>query len=96
MSSDPEDSGAEMVQPSNLRSSLKLVRDPCKTAYDFLPNGETLGSFANRHALERYKRKVESKRERARETRKRKRRAGILAAGNKKHQARRRQYDLQS
>lgn len=70
---------------SNLRSSLKIVRDPSKTAYDFLPSGESLGAFANRHAVERYSRKVESKRERARETRRRKRKAGILYAGQKKN-----------
>lgn len=69
---------------SNLRSSLKIVRDPGKTAYDVLPTGETLGSFANRNAVERYARKVESKRERARETRRKKRKAGIMYRSSKK------------
>lgn len=58
---------------ANLRSSLKIIRDPTKNAFDVLPSGETLGSFANRHAIDRYARKVESKRERARETRLKKR-----------------------
>jgi hypothetical protein len=49
-----------------LRQTLKVVRDPTKTAFDRLASGETLGSFANFHAVERYKRKVESKRVRAR------------------------------
>ena len=56
-----------------LRQTLKIVRDPTKTAFDRLDSGETLGSFANFHAVERYKRKVESKRVRARVTRKLKR-----------------------
>jgi hypothetical protein len=72
---------------SNLRGSLKIVRDPSKTAFDFLPTGETLGAFANRHAVDRYSRKVESKRERARETRRRKRKAGILYPCEKKRRA---------
>lgn len=57
----------------NLRSSLKIIRDPTKTAFDHLPTGETLGAFANRHAVDRYARKVKSKRDRARETRLKKR-----------------------
>lgn len=58
---------------ANLRTSLKIVRDPTKNAFDILPTGETIGAFANRQAIERYARKVESKRERARETRRQKR-----------------------
>jgi len=69
-----DDNDEDMATMSaNLRSSLKVVRDPTKTAFDVLPTGETLGSFANRHAIDRYARKVESKRERARETRMKKR-----------------------
>jgi len=87
-SSDDGDSTGAQPDPtdltSNLRGSLKIVRDPSKTAYDFLPNGETLGAFANRHAVDRYSRKVESKRERARETRRRKRKAGIIYPREKK------------
>lgn len=64
------------VSTTNLRSYLKIIRDPSKTAYDLLPSGETIGSFANRHAVDRYARKVKSKRERARETRMKKRRVG--------------------
>lgn len=60
---------------ANLRTSLKIIRDPNRTAFDVLPSGETLGSFANRHAIDRYARKVESKRERARETRLKKRKS---------------------
>lgn len=56
-----------------LRSSLKIIRDPTKTAFDLLPTGETLGAFANRHAVDRYARKVKNKRDRARETRLKKR-----------------------
>ena len=57
----------------NIRTYLKIIRDSSKTAYDVLPSGESLGSFANRHAVERYIKKVENKRERARETRRKKR-----------------------
>lgn len=57
----------------SLRATLKIVRDSNKTAYDLLPSGETIGSFANRQAVERHLRKVENKRERARESRRRKR-----------------------
>lgn len=62
----------------HFRGLLKIVRDPDKNAFDTLPNGETIGGFANKYALERYSRKVESKRERARETRRLKRKTGIL------------------
>ena len=69
-----EDMDEDMaVCSANLRTSLKIIRDPSKTAFDMLPSGETLGAFANRHAIDRYARKVESKRERARETRMKKR-----------------------
>lgn len=67
-----------------LREYLKIVRDPSKTAYDMLPSGETIGEFANRHAVERYARKIESKRERARESRRKKRKAGKLYSRPKK------------
>jgi hypothetical protein len=70
---------------ADLRCSLKTLRDPSKTAFDLLPSGETIGSFANRCAVERYTRKIESKRERARETRRRKRKRGILYLPSKKH-----------
>lgn len=73
-----------MLTTAHLRGSLKIVRDTSKTAYDSLPTGETIGEFANRYALQRYSRKVESKRERARETRKQKRTMGILYSSKKK------------
>ena len=57
-----------------LRLCLKITRDPGKTAYDLLPTGETIGEFANRYAVDRYKRKIESKKFSARENRKNKRR----------------------
>jgi hypothetical protein len=69
---------------SNLRGSLKIVRDPSKNAFDILPTGETLGAFANKHAVARYSRKVENKRERARETRKKKRNSEIIYKTGKK------------
>ena len=56
---------------AKLRCCLKIVRDPTKTAYDVLPTGETIGSFANKEAVDRYIRKIKSKRQRARESRKR-------------------------
>jgi hypothetical protein len=68
------------IAESDLRLSLKIVRDPTKTAFDVLPSGETIGEFANRHAVERYTRKVENKRERARESRRKKRRSGIISS----------------
>lgn len=68
--SDSEDE--EEYDTTNLRISLKIVRDPTKNAYDLLPSGETIGAFANKHALARYARKIENKRERAREIRKKK------------------------
>jgi hypothetical protein len=56
-----------------------------------LPTGETVGAFANKHAVERYSRKVENKRERARETRKKKRGPEIIisqpAKKSKSHHA---------
>lgn len=70
---DDPDEDEGQTSSANLRSSLKIIRDPAKTAFDMLPSGETLGAFANRHAIDRYARKVESKRERARETRLKKR-----------------------
>jgi hypothetical protein len=60
---------ADAALSLHLRSSLKIVRDPSRTAYDLLPTGETLGSFANRQAVDRYARKVEQKRHRAAQTR---------------------------
>lgn len=69
---------------SNLRGSLKIIRDPTKTAFDILPTGESLGAFANKHAVDRYSRKVENKRERARETRKKKRHSEIICNPAKK------------
>jgi hypothetical protein len=53
----------------HVRSFLKILRDPTKTAYDELPSGKTLGEVANEMAVAKYTRKVELKRERARETR---------------------------
>ena len=61
-----------------LRISLKWVRDPTKNAFDSLPSGESIGNFANRYAVERYTRKIETKRERAKECRRQKRKVGIL------------------
>lgn len=63
---------------ANLRFALKIVRDPSKTAFDKLSSGDSLGTFANLYALRRYARKVEAKRDRARETRKLKRKNVIL------------------
>src|SRR6185312_15172630 len=51
------------------RFAMKWVRDSSHTPYDLLPNGETLGEFANRHALEKYNRKIGLKRERAKKIR---------------------------
>lgn len=73
VAADDENDEEMTAMSANLRSSLKVVRDPTKTAFDVLPTGETLGSFANRHAIDRYARKVEGKRERAREIRMKKR-----------------------
>jgi hypothetical protein len=70
---------------AHLRCALKIVRDPTKNAYDHLSSGETIGNFANIYAVERYRRKVESKRERARETRKLKRKIGILYNSKKEY-----------
>jgi hypothetical protein len=50
-----------------IRAYLKIVRDPSKTAYDTLPNGETIGSFANKRALYRYGNKNDMKRARAKQ-----------------------------
>ena len=71
-SDEEEEEGEGEHDTTNLRISLKIVRDPTKTAYDLLPSGETIGAFANKHALARYARKIENKRERAREIRKKK------------------------
>jgi len=64
----------------SLRNQLKIVRDVRMHPFDELPdgNGESIGAFANRHAVLRYTQKVESKRQRARELRrvKRKREMG--------------------
>ena len=70
-----DNSGSETDEQSsaNLRCFLKIVRDASKTAFDLLPSGETLGAFANKHAVARYSRKIENKRERARESRRFKR-----------------------
>jgi len=65
-----DDEGDEHLA-ANIRSMLKVIRDPSKTAYDLLPTGETIGAFANRHAVETYVRKNVIKREKAREIRKR-------------------------
>ena len=65
------------VASANLRAALKIVRDPTKSAFDYLPTGETIGAFANRHAIARYSRKIENKRERARESRKRNKRRNL-------------------
>jgi hypothetical protein len=75
-----------MTRPVDIeiRVCLKIVRDISKTAFDLLPSGETIGEFANRYAVERYTRKIESKRERARECRKIKRNRGILYSSRKK------------
>lgn len=67
-----EEEEEEDYEGAKLRVSLKIVRDPTKTAYDVLPSGETIGAFANKHAVARYARKIENKRERAREIRKKK------------------------
>lgn len=60
-------------ESDNVRSLLKLVRDPSKTAFDLLPTGETLGSFANRHVVEAYVRQILMKRETAQRSRERNR-----------------------
>lgn len=57
-------------QHFTLRHLLKKIRQNNSTAYDVLPTGENIGSFANRHAVERYIKKINTKRERARESRK--------------------------
>lgn len=74
---DDED-GHSAATSAHLRSSLKIIRDPSKNAFDLLPSGESLGSFANRHAVDRHRRKVDSKRERARESRLKKRKQSKL------------------
>ena len=66
--------GKNMVDSElHVRSFLKIIRDRTKTAYDKLASGKTLGEEANKLAVGKYMRKVELKRERARETRSRKR-----------------------
>lgn len=62
-----------MEDQLHIRTFLKIVRDPSKTAYDELPSGRTIGSIANELAISRYKRKIERKRAQTRETRSRKR-----------------------
>jgi hypothetical protein len=61
-----------------VRVLLKIVRDTEKTAYDLLPGGQTIGHFANIYAIDRYTRKVESKKYSARENRKTKRKSAKL------------------
>ena len=70
----------DKIQPVNLkiRTYLKSIRNLKNTPYDTLPTGESIGSFANKHAVFKYSKKIESKRERARETRRKKRKQGIL------------------
>lgn len=74
MSSDEDDEH----ESANVRALLKIVRDPSKTAYDLLPTGETVGSFANKHAVENYIHKNIVKRQNAKEFRKRKRITKIM------------------
>lgn len=66
-----DDENDEQHLTANIRSLLKIVRDPSKTAYDLLPNGEMIGAFANKHAVESHIRKKQMKCEKAREVRKR-------------------------
>jgi hypothetical protein len=67
-----------------IKAYLKVVRNTKNNAYTMLPNGESVGSFANKHAVYAYSKKIESKRERARETRRKKRKQGILYIKKKK------------
>ena len=62
--------GMSSLCTMHIRTALKIIRNPAMTAYDYLPNGETLGEFANRTAVEGYIRNVENKRLRTRESRK--------------------------
>jgi hypothetical protein len=53
-----------------LRQRLKVVRNPQVTPYQYFDDtDETIGHFAHVRAIDRYKRKVNSKRFRARELR---------------------------
>lgn len=56
-------------ESEHLRMYLKIVRNPRNSAFDTLPNGQTIGGFANRHAINRYARTIESKREQTRASR---------------------------
>ncbi len=71
------DTMVDLNDPVQLRGCMKMVRDPSKTAFDLLPTGETIGSFANKYAVSRYSRNVESKRARARVAKNKHRRSGI-------------------
>lgn len=62
-----------MEDTLHIRSFLKLVRDPSRTAYDVLPSGKTIGQCANEIANARYLHKKALKCEHAREARSRKR-----------------------
>ena len=65
---------------ANVRTNLKVIRDPSKTPYDTLPDGITsIGEYANYQAVRRYTKKVENKRIRAKEDRKRKKRANLVS-----------------
>ena len=58
-----------------VRNALRTVRDPSKTAFDYLFDSDTtIGHFANEYALFRYKTNVDSKRRRAVEARNRNKR----------------------
>lgn len=61
-----------MEEQLHIRTLLKIVRDPTKTAYDELPNGKIIGDIANQYAVERYKSKNARKKIQTQETRKRK------------------------
>ena len=65
-------SSSSSYNSDSIRLFLKLVRDDTKTAYDTLPSGEEIGSFANKHAISVYTRITENKRLRARESRRKK------------------------
>jgi hypothetical protein len=71
MNNDTKDHEEE--EGNNLRGYLKIVRDPTKTAFDILPDGQTIGEFANKQAVERYSKKIVNKRIRASKQRRRKR-----------------------
>ncbi len=65
----PEPLPSTEEDSDNLRSYLKMVREPKNSAFDLLPNGQSIGAFANKHAVTRYARTIESKREQARASR---------------------------